>query len=271
MSMRIGGNNVSSRRIELKDSTGSSVGSITIRGTSPKKRKRLQYNFKKISAKIMMSKTSGNARKVVSQASVEVARLQRQQKSGDYDDKELRDAILHARKLERIAKKRAAHLAQEEKAQRESSCPAEIEEHIDYVSAGADELEKAFDREKLQENIRELTRLMEENMEKLQSAAEELTEEVTETLFGEALDGVPKDMRPEDLERLKKKHRSEELREIMEADMKYLKSMINRLEKERQENAGGVSLQLDGMEIPVESVIEELPVMDEGANVDVYV
>ncbi len=33
-----------------------------------------------------------------------------------------------------------------------------------------------------------------------------------------------------DLERLRKKHRSEEMREIVDADMKYLKSVFQRLE-----------------------------------------
>lgn len=271
MSMRIGGNNTNVKRIEIKGLDGVSMGSVTIIKTKEKKKKRLQYNFKKISTKIMMSKTSGNARKVVSQASVEVARLQRQQKSGDYDDRELRNAIIHARKLARIAKKREKNLAQEEKAQRESAAPVEIEKNTELVSEEIKEIEKALDKEEMRENIRELTRLMEEQMAQLQAAAEELTEEVTETLFGENLNGVQKDMKPEDLERLKKKHRAEELRDIMEADMKYLKSMINRLERERQENAGGVSLQLDGIEIPVEIPAEALPIMEEGGNVDVYV
>ena len=88
----------------------------------------------------------------------------------------------------------------------------------------------------------------------------------------ELLGGVQEDMEPEELERLKKKHRSEELRELMEADMKYLRDLFGKLAREKQENSGGsgsVSLQLGGTEMPVPVPVEAAA--PEGGSVDVTV
>ncbi len=64
----------------------------------------------------------------------------------------------------------------------------------------------------------------------------------------------------ENLEQLKVKHRSDEARDILKADLKYLKALFDRLQSEK-ENAGkasfaggvdtGVSLSLGGMDMPV--------------------
>ena len=118
MSLMVGGSNSNVRRIVLKNADGTSAGSISISSPSPKKKKRLQYNFKRISAQIMRSKTSGSASQVVSKARQQVAMLQRKTKNGDYDETELRNAIIHAQKMERIARKRVKHLEQEEALER---------------------------------------------------------------------------------------------------------------------------------------------------------
>ena len=95
--------------------------------------------------------------------------------------------------------------------------------------------------------------------------------------------GVQEDMDPEDLKLLKKKHRSKELKEIMEADMKYLKALFYQLEKERRENASGaggsgnsasgngsgVSLELAGVEMAAS--MPEAPVEATGGSIDVTV
>ncbi len=73
-------------------------------------------------------------------------------------------------------------------------------------------------------------------------------------------------MSPEDLELLKKKHRSEEIRDIMDANRKYLRAMFEQLAREKQELSNGVSLQLSGTEMPVQM---EAPIMTEGGTIDV--
>ena len=79
---------------------------------------------------------------------------------------------------------------------------------------------------------------------------------------------IEEELEPEELERLKKKHRADELREIAEADMKYLRALFDKLEKDKQSSPvnSGVSLELSGEEIPVEVIAE--PVMVEGGTID---
>lgn len=264
MGMRIGLSSSNVREITLKDIDGKKVGTITITKSSKKKSKRLQYNFKEISSQIMMSKTSGSAGRVVILARAKVALLQKQLKNSDYDCKELEHAIIHAKKMERIARKRVKHLQQEEKAKQKGSCSVEGEEN----KAGAwENMDKNGSLEVSEEELERLMREYQELMEEVTVKPGEVTE--LEELSDEMIGAVETDMTPEDLERLKKKHRSDELREIMEADMKYLKALFGKLEKERQEASGGVSLELSGVEIPVQ--VTEAAIVEEGAGLDVTV
>ncbi len=268
MGMIFGINNSNRRVIQIKNLDGTVVG--TISRTSPKKQKtkRLQYNFKQISSQILMSKTSTGARRVVTKARGKVAELLRKVKHGEYNDRELEAAIIHAKKMERIARKRMKHLQQEENAKKHGACLMETEDIEDFSRRGVEyEEESEIQEEILFELMQEYRKLMEETMEQsmdeLESAAglDELTDVLTSA--------VQEDIEPEELERLKKKHRSEELREIMDADMKYLRALFDKLEKEKQEVASGVSLELEGVDIPVQ--MTEMPVMTEGGSVDISV
>ncbi len=262
--MKIGSRNSNVREIAVKDVTGNRVATIRITKPTKKKTKRLRYNFKEISNQIMMSKTSGSAGKVVTKARAKIAMLQRQLKTGDYDSRELEHAIIHAKKIERIARKRMKHLKEEEKAKRQGSCMVETEEDdvFDKYALDSDE-SLELSEEEMEELMREYQQLMEDLMDELGEATE--LEELSDELIG----SVHEDVTPEELDRLKKKHRSDELREIMEADMKYLKALFSKLEKERQEASGGVSLELSGVEVPVEAA--EVPVVTEGGNLDITV
>ena len=77
-------------------------------------KKRVQYSYKKLSSEIIRSKTPVAAKSAASKARREVLHLRRQKASGKYDSEELDAAIAHAKSMERIAKKKAAHLQQEE-------------------------------------------------------------------------------------------------------------------------------------------------------------
>ncbi len=81
-------------------------------------KKKLQYNFKKISSQIVRSKTSVSARKAVQSAKREIMRLKRLKANGEYDEEELELAIEHAKSMEKIAKKKVSHLEQEEMVER---------------------------------------------------------------------------------------------------------------------------------------------------------
>ena len=76
--------------------------------------KKLKYQFKSISSKILRSKTSQAAKQAAGQARREVMRLKRQKQSGNYDDDEIQAAIDYAKAMERVAKKKAKHLEEEE-------------------------------------------------------------------------------------------------------------------------------------------------------------
>lgn len=276
----IGVNNKDVRRIEIKNADGTSAGAITITKSKNTKKKRLQYNFKYISTQIMQTKTSVNARQVTASARQQVVMLRRQQGSGDYDDRELRSAILHAETMVRAAKKRMKHLQEEENIRVKGddyTGRAEDDIEINEAAESAKEGEHTEesggqDTEAMQELLREYRKIMQETMQETIEEVADAEGDYMEEFSEELMSGVKRDMSPSDLEMLKKKHRSDELREIMEADMKYLRALFDRLAKEKEDaDSGltGVALELSGMEVPVQ--VMEAPVITEGGNIDAIV
>ncbi len=268
MGLAIGNSNSGISKIELKNADGTTSGTISITNAKKKKKKKLQYNFKEISHQIMSTKTAGNARQVAARARGKIAELRKKLKTGEYDDKELEAAISHAEQMERVARKRMKHLQEEERVKTEGGpCDAELEEELTLDWEDVEEqVDEELDMEELKELMQEFQDLMEESMEEMDEAyaLDELSEELMVS-FQEEMD-------PEDFELLKKKHRSDELREIMVADMKYLKALFDKLEKEKQEGSfasSGVSLELGGIEIPITNI--EPPVLTEGSSVDLLV
>ena len=285
MSIGIGRNNSNKVRIELRNLDGSYAGSISYTKPSLKKKKRLNYNFKAISAQLMQAKTSGNASRVAAKARRQIAMLQRNTRNDEYDQDELEMAIAHAKSLERVARKRVKHLRQEEalKNNGSPSVPEPEQKSEDSILEGIDP-EEIFkmSEEELKQLMDELEQAMKEL--EMEAASDKLTDNLTETVLH--------DMDPMDLENLKKKHRSDELRDIMEADMRYLRALFNKLAKEKQAAASGsgsssgssssggysssgtagdisgISLELSGLEVPVSA---QVPAVVEGANMDITV
>ncbi len=256
------------RRIELKDKDGKIVGTIGYSVKTKKKTKKLQYNMKQISTRILRCKTSGSARTVLSSAKSKVAQLKRQKKSDEYDSDELDAAIAHAMQMERVAKKKMKHLQEEEKGQTGGICDADVEEELN------EELE-----DKMSDDIEKELEKMSELME---DAMRELMEEVSDAAeLDDLAEGILIDADPDDLEEMKRKHRSEEMRDIIEADMKYLKAMFDKLQSEKQssmagtsmEAAGNASLELGGSTVPMENVSQtdisaDIAITAQGASVD---
>lgn len=249
----------------MKNPDGSVAGTIRIKKSAKKKTKRLQYNFKFISSKILMSKTSESAGKALATAQSNIGALYRKLKLGIFDEKEVELALLHAKKLERTARKKLKHLREEEYAKQRGSCQDKMKEN--RISGLKDEKEEeapGIKEEELRKLMKELQKLMEETMK-------EAMEQNTDELIG----SIHKDMDDDDLERLKKKHRAKELQEIIEADMDYLKAVFHKLQKEKEEAAKGncssegVSLEISGAEMPVQT--SEMPVMAEGGSIDLAI
>lgn len=237
------------------------------------KKKKLNYNYKKISRQITMNNTSTGARRVITKAREEVVSLLRKQMSGKYDETDLRHAIIHARKMERIARRKKKHLEEEEKAK--ATGKGLIEEG---ASSGEDEQMK-----KLEESMENLKDEELERMQELMEEYEQLMQELEETsgvndIMKEYMGASEQEMTPEDVEKLRKKHRADEMKDIVEADMKYLKAMFNKLAREKQEGVQqafqqesnpAVSLQIQGVDIPVSpDAGQSAAELVEGANVD---
>lgn len=276
----------------IKDASGKVVGRISSSKASTKKKtttKRLPYNMRQISAKILKSKTSGTARMAWTGAKSKVAQLKRQLYNEEYDRYDLEHAIIHATQIARVAKRKMKHLQEEEAAKKGGLCEGKqvdmeeelSEEYVEGSEAYGDDVVREVMEELERDMQRKMQRALEEEMQKLleeianESGLDELSEDCLSAFSG--------DMDPEDLEAMKKKHRSEELKAIIEADMKYLKAMFNKLQREKEANASGassvssndgsngqsVSLELGGAEIPVEAAATpEMVIMTEGVNVD---
>lgn len=284
------GNTITTRTI-LRRADGTCMGTISVTKSARKKTRRLNYNFKEISAMILQTRTSGSARQVAARARGKVALLKQRLKCGEYDDKELESAIIHAEKMERVARKRMRHLQEEEMAGRGGPCFGELEEECKDPAPSQEEesedlepdyrQQEAVLRERQQELQREMQRMMQEMMEEAQREMAELSD--MEEL-SDALGGKSANLDPKDLNDLKRKHRLEEQREIMEADMAYLKALFYKLAQEKQQASGsagserscnerggggyegGVSLELGGMEMPVDPA--HAPAMPEGGSID---
>ena len=254
------GSSTNRQTYQIKDSAGNVKATIS-KSKSSKKKKRLNYNYKKISQQITMTKTSGSTRRVVTRAVQEVVSLLRKQHGGDYDENELRRAIIHARKMERISRKKMKHLQEEEKAKQSGECLVEKKEEENDEK----NIEGAMDGQFSEEELKEMLAEYEDMLNEMQK--ENGLDEIMEEYMGASVE----DMSSEDLDKLRKKHRADELRQIMEADMKYLQSLFNQLEKDKQSASNmGVSLQLEGMDMPVQvSDAAVMPAEAEGASVDV--
>ena len=247
------------------------IGRISVTKPTKKKTKKLYYNFKRVSSMILRSKTSINARQAVRMARSQAALLRRRLGTGQYNDSELSSAIIHAEKMVKIAKKKQKHLIDEERAEKKISSgqtdaqdpellEEENEEYFDEDMGFEEAAARVTSEEELQELLMEMQELMEDSMESLEEANE--MDLLTEEMFANW-----DDMEPEDLEKRKKKHRADELREVTEADMKYLRSLFNRLEREKDSPSCGVSLELGGNEVPF--VPLDMPMTDTGGSVDV--
>ncbi len=278
-------------KIDLYNRDGSYAGSMAVSTsrtraekktsqTGKKKFKKLQYNFKRLSNQILRSKTSVNAKQVVTKTKFQIADLRMKLISGDYDYAEIHAALLHAERIARVAKKRLKHLEAEENIERTGKEGMTDPEEMRTEKEEDDEIIDTTGMS--QEEIQELMQQLQEEMEKIEEELEDAME--SQDFMEEFFQTNYSEMEPEDLEQLKRKHRAEELNDIMKADMEYLKAVFDRLAKEKESvgsssyggsgdsdsSYGGVSLELSGVDIPVETVAQA-PVEAAGTAVDISV
>ncbi len=149
-------------------------------------KKKLQYSYKKISSQIVRSKTSVSARKAASAARREVLRLKRLRSSGEYDEEELQISIEHAKSMERIAKKKVAHLQQEEMIERgQNGALAALEEKEEEQDQEKEPEEELTEEELAREEeyseqgyVDEMQLMMADMQDEMAYRMEELSEEM---------------------------------------------------------------------------------------------
>ena len=271
--------NTTHYRKKLYDAYGNHVGTIGIckpAKQTGKKKKLALYSFKQVSSQVLQAKTSTKAMQVSNSIRAKIGLLKKQLKNGDVDEEEILRAILHAEMVMRACDKKRKNLKMEETAERNLEGAEEIPTEPEEPAPDAESEEEI--RELEQEEFEAL-------MEKLELSADEMMEMAEETVeLDEELDEMAQalsgSMTPEDLEQLKVKHRSDEARDILKADLKYLKALFDRLQSEK-ENAGkanfsgnydsGVSLSLGGgMDMPVMTT-QEVQQPDIGGSMDIEV
>ncbi len=291
MSMMLGISVSNRKRMEIKDMSGKVVGSVTVtkgKASQVVVKKRLPYSFKEISTRLLKTKKSGNAHQVLISARQKAVSLRLMYKGGVYEDDEVLAALMHAQAIVRVAKKREKHLQEEERAEKKIGkdgvfCEADLEEKTEEASSRQIHKEER-EQTKAKMDLQRMQKLMEQYERMMQEAMKELEQLDNMDALSEELgiDGEVS-MDPEDLELMKKKHRADEMRAIVEADMKYLKFMFDKLEKERQSNSNSissyssvsydnnssandsVSLELGGVDIPVEAAPDAMTIVEGGA------
>lgn len=218
--------------------------------------KALKYSFKNLSSMIMRSKTSYAAKQAASQAGREVQRLKKEKQTGKYDPEEIEAAIAHARSMERIARKKANHLLEEEMAKAAGGqCmgAAEVDEEKikdseddanpekEQSSPDGETAENAPDADAQaisgdyntdMEQISEMQKIADEMLGDLSEDLEEMMEDLEE--LSDSFMSVERDMDPADLDAMKLKHRLKEMKEMAKADGEYLKAMFEHYESMKE-------------------------------------
>ena len=235
--------------------------------------KKLKYQFKNISSKILRSKTSQAAKQAAGQARREIMRLKRQKQNSDSDSdsEEIDAAIAHAQAMERVAKKKAKHLEEEEMmkaaggiCQGDRISEEETKDAQDAESENARNAEEMSAESSADEMSRDLSAyeyagnevhagdsydisdyidlgidafyaqtgdFMSEMMQEMSDSLRDLMEEMGLDGLSDNAVSVNREMDPADLKMMKIKHRNKEMKDIVKADAEYLKAVFNHLEK----------------------------------------
>lgn len=222
--------------------------------------KKLKYQFKNISSRILRSKTSAAARQVVGQARREVLRLKREKQSGSYDGEEIDAAIEHAKAMERVAKKKVKHLEEEEMAKASGGPCAgnmvEEEKDVSDENSREESTDDVLQEEELQNaqfqgeedisydadwsamvqeyvdsTLSDMEDLTTEMMDELSEGMKEMLSEMGLDELSDSLLSAKGDMDPADLKTMKIKHRNKEMKDIVKADAEYLKAVFDHMEK----------------------------------------
>ena len=214
-----------------------------------KKRKPVHYNAREVAVKIQRAKTSVTAGQAVLSAKRKVLDLRRKITAGSGDPEELQLALNHAKRMEIVAKKKKSHLELEEMVQvtqerderKKTAGESASDMRPTLVSAVEEKITRREDEvfrereemihEAVQESLNDPRKVTDEMLDELNEMLASFDEDVLKRLEEtmEALSGVEAvdpHMSREEFENFRRKHRLAENKEIVKADMEYLKGMI---------------------------------------------
>ena len=219
-----------------------------------KKLKKFIYNYKEVATKIQQAKNAQSAGQAEISAKRKVAEIKRKIANDDGDPEEMQLALTHARRMEMIARRKKHHLEIEETVVR----TGKADEKKDRMEEAVKDMKNAMTAAEEEEVSRKEDAVFEERQAALEQAkedygtderpaSEELLASLNEAIseMGEEelrqleetmemlenMEVVDPHMSPEDLEKLRRKHRADEEKAIMKADMEYLKGLIKHLQE----------------------------------------
>lgn len=168
-----------------------------MRNKEKKPKKPLNYNHREVSGQLMRAKKAQNAAGVLMRAKGKLATLQRQAGTGQYDSREIANALAHARQMVRCAQLKVRNLREEE------------QEQIAQKREGG-----VHDQQR-------------ENEIKCRVAQKQ--REIKQKVVIEEMQEVVKEKRKRnELLQKQQSHRNQEQNRINEADMKYIKAELDR-------------------------------------------
>ena len=245
----------------------------------------LNYNFKEVSSKIQSAKTSVSASQAVLAAKRKVMELKRKMASAGGDTEEIELALTHAKRMEIAARRKKNHLEMEEMVVANQNG----KENQDKLKKAAEDMKLTLidvERDKVVDKQAKLSKIQSEQLieeaqklrEKNEIMSDRMIEEMSALLnkFGEeesrmleemsdmldTMEIIDPHMSKEELKELKTKHRNAENKEILKADMDYLKGTYEHLSK-LSETGGtslgtGIDMSMPGIGISVSLVSPEM-------------
>lgn len=161
-------------------------------GTS---KKQLNYNHRDISGQLLRAKKPQSASAALTRAKSKVSMLQRAAASGQYDSKEVANALAHARRMVRCAQLKVRNLREEEREQ----------QSVQKENSGKSQQKEHEVKRRVAQKERQLK----------QKVAIENTQEV-----------LRQKKKKNEIAQKQQRHRSQERGKIAEADFKYIKSQL---------------------------------------------
>lgn len=178
-----------------------------------KSKKKLVYSYRRISGSIMRAKTKMQAGNALTSAKSTLSNLKRKLGTGQYKDDELKIAINHASKMVRTARKKVAHLKQEE-----------------WQDRNDDDIVQSRERDN------EEVKLENHQKEEFLEIAIDLDQEIQ--LLEKRLNQITKAE--------KNSNRRNENYDLLVADMEYLKKKLGLMIQEEKDESGSTG-QVSGM------------------------